>query len=328
MKVIQIKEFGGPEVLQTVEIEEPTPNENEVKVKLYATGINPSESYTITGNYAYRIPDLPYVPGSDGAGEIEELGANVTHLKVGDRVFMSGVGAKRNTGTYAEKVVFDGASVYPLPSYLSFKEGAGLGIPAFTAYRALFQKAQLKAGETVLIHGASGAVGTLAVQMAKVIGGIVIGTSSTEAGRAQILENGADYAIPHVNATNIQEILDLTDERGPDVIIEFLANENLEIDTKIIADNGRVIIVGSRATIEFTPRNLMTNEATVTGMTVSAPSKEAMKEMRHGLLSLLKVETLKPVIGNEFSLDEGPAAHKSLMETSGNGRTIFNILSE
>jgi NADPH:quinone reductase-like Zn-dependent oxidoreductase len=328
MKALQINEFGGPEVLKTVEIDEPVPKGNEVKVRLYAAGINPSESYTITGTYAYNVPDLPYVPGSDGAGIIEEVGQNVNDLKVGDRVFISAIVAQRNTGTYAEKVVVDADVVYHLPKYLSFKEGAGLGIPAFTAYRALLQKAQIKAGEIVFIHGASGAVGTLTVQMAKAAGAIVIGSSSTEAGRDLILEIGADYAIPHITEENKTQLLTLTNDNGPDVIIEFLANQNLEIDSKIIADFGRIIIVGSRDTIEITPRNLMTNEATVTGMTVASPSKKDMQEMQHGVIGLLNIEAIKPVIGNQFTLDEGTEAHKSLMNSSGNGRTIFNIIDE
>ena len=325
MKAVQIEEFGGPEVLKIADVEEPSPNKNEVKIKLYATGINPNEAYTITGEYAYNVPDLPYVPGYDGAGEVEEVGANVENVNIGDRVYLSAFGAERNTGTYAEKVVVDATSIYPLPDGVSYKEGAGLGIPAFTAYRALFQKAKIKAGETVLIHGGSGAVGSLALQMAKAIGAIVIGTSSTEAGRESILNMGADYAIPHVTDGNKEKLLKITQEIGPDVIIEFLASANLETDTKIIADNGRIINVGSRDAIEITPRNLMTNEAMITGMTIINPGEEAMNEMRHGIFAFLNMGVLKPVIGQEFSLEEATEAHKSLMETSGSGRTIFEI---
>ncbi len=328
MKAVQIEEFGGPEVLKLAEIEEPSPNAHEVKIKLYATGINPNEVYTITGEYAYNVPNLPYVPGYDGAGEVEAVGAAVENVKVGDRVYLSAFGAERNSGTYAEKVVVDAESVHLLPDHVSYKEGAGLGIPGFTAYLALFQKAQIKAGETVLIHGGSGAVGSLAVQMAKAIGAIVIGTSSTEEGRDSILKMGADYAIPHVTAENKEKLLEVTEDKGPDVIIEFLANANLETDTKVIADAGRIVIVGSRDTIEITPRNLMSNEAIVTGMTVINPGEEAMNEMHHGIFAFLDTGVLKPVIGHEFSLEEASAAHKSLMESSGSGRTIFNIREE
>ena len=328
MRAVQIDKYGGPEVLKVKNIEEPSPNKNEVKIKMNSIGLNPSESYTITGNYAYNVPDLPYTPGYDGSGVVEEIGENVTDLKIGDRVFVSAFDAKRNTGTYAEKLVVDAKNVYPLPHNVSLNEGAALGIPAFTAYRALIQKAHIKAGETVLIHGASGAVGSIAVQIAKSVGAVVIGTSSTEKGRATILELGADYAIPHVTPDNMDEIKTLTNEKGPDVIIEFLADVNLETDSLIIADYGRIVIVGSRGTIEFSPRNLMTNDATITGMEFIYPEPEDMKEMYHGVTALIRSGSLKPLIGKKFALEDIQEAHKHLMESSGDGRTLIELITE
>lgn len=328
MKAIQIEEFGGPEVLKTVEIDEPSPNEHEVKVKVFATGLNPSEAYTITGTYGYNVPDLPYVPGYDATGIIEEVGAKVDLFKKGDRVFLSAFSAKRNTGTYAEKVVIDAKNVFRLPDHISLKEGAALGIPVFTAYKAIFLKANVRAGETVLIHGASGSVGSMAVQMAKAIGATVIGTSSTKEGRQTVLDLGADYAMNHITEDNKEELLNITNEQGPDVIIEMLANANLETDMQVIAKYGRIIIVGSRDTVEVNPRNLMTSEAIVTGMTFTYPTQKEMKEMQYGVNALLEIGAIHPLIGNEFTLDEPVEAHKALMESSGNGRTIFVVQEE
>lgn len=328
MKAIQINEFGGPEVLKTVEIDEPYPNEDEVKVKVFVTGLNPSEAYTITGTYGYNVPNLPYVPGYDATGVIEEVGSSVNHFKKGDRVFLSAFSAERNTGTYAEKVVTDAKNVFRLPDNISFKEGAALGIPVFTAYKAIFLKANVRAGETVLVHGASGSVGSMAVQMAKAIGATVIGTSSTEEGRQTILDLGADHAMDHISEDNKEELLNITNEQGPDVIIEMLANANLETDMQVIVKYGRIIIVGSRDTIEVNPRNLMTSEAIVTGMTFTYPTQKEMKEMQYGVNALLEIGAIRPLIGNEFTLDEPVEAHKALMESSGNGRTIFVVQEE
>ena len=328
MKAIQINEFGGPEVLKTVEIDEPYPNEDEVKVKVFVTGLNPSEAYTITGTYGYNVPNLPYVPGYDATGIIEEVGSSVNHFKKGDRVFLSAFSAERNTGTYAEKVVTDAKNVFRLPDNISFKEGAALGIPVFTAYKAIFLKANVRAGETVLVHGASGSVGSMAVQMAKAIGATVIGTSSTEEGRQTILDLGADHAMDHISEDNKEEVLNITNEQGPDVIIEMLANANLETDMQVIVKYGRIIIVGSRDTIEVNPRNLMTSEAIVTGMTFTYPTQKEMKEMQYGVNALLEIGAIRSLIGNEFTLDEPVEAHKSLMESSGNGRTIFVVQEE
>lgn len=328
MKAIQINEFGGPEVLKTVEIDEPYPNEDEVKVKVFVTGLNPSEAYTITGTYGYNVPNLPYVPGYDATGVIEEVGSSVNHFKKGDRVFLSAFSAERNTGTYAEKVVTDAKNVFRLPDNISFKEGAALGIPVFTAYKAIFLKANVRAGETVLVHGASGSVGSMAVQMAKAIGATVIGTSSTEEGRQTILDLGADHAMDHISEDNKEELLNITNEQGPDVIIEMLANANLETDMQVIVKYGRIIIVGSRDTIEVNPRNLMTSEAIVTGMTFTYPTQKEMKEMQYGVNALLEIGAIRSLIGNEFTLDEPVEAHKALMESSGNGRTIFVVQEE
>lgn len=328
MRAVRIDQFGGREVLKTVSIDEPTPNANEVKIKLYTTGLNPNESYTITGVYAAFVPGLPYVPGFDGAGIIEEVGPEVKNVKIGDRVFIAGYKAKRNTGTYAEKVVVDTEHVYHLPDNLSMDEGAALGIPMFTAYRALFQRADIKLGEHVLIHGASGAVGSLAIQMAKATGAIVIGTSSTREGRKQIIEMGADFAFEHISEDNKHKLLRATERNGPDVIIEMLANENLEIDMQVIADNGRIVIVGSRGSIEITPRHLMGNEALVTAVNVGRMTPEDKEEALHGIMNFIEEDAIKPLIGKKFSLDEPAKAHKEMMEGSGNGRTVFVIAKE
>lgn len=328
MKAVQINEFGGPEVLKLENIKEPEVNQGEVKVKVYATGLNPNESYTITGTYGENPPDLPYVPGFDAAGIVEELGEGVKEYAVGDRVWIAGFKANRNSGTYAEKTVIDSNHLHPLPDILSMEEGAGLGIPVLTAYRALFHRAKIKASDTVLIHGASGAVGSFAVQMAKTTGAKVIGTSSTEKGRKKIKNLGADEAMNHITEDNKEKLLELTNDKGPDVVIEMLANVNLEVDTQVIADTGRVVVVGSRGTIEIDPRNLMGTEALVTAVNVGKMLKEDKKEALATILGLLGEEKIKPFIGKHFSLDEATAAHKYMMEASGNGRTIFLVDKE
>lgn len=328
MKAVQINEFGGPEVLKIENVEEPKVNQGEVKVKVYATGLNPNESYTITGTYGDHPPDLPYIPGFDAAGIVEELGEGVERFKPGDRVWIAGFKAKRNSGTYAEKTVIDSDHLHPLPDQLSMEEGAGLGIPVLTAYRALFHRAKIKATDTVLIHGASGAVGSFAVQMAKNIGARVIGTSSTKEGRQQIKDLGADAVINHLTAENKDELINLTDGKGPDLIIEMLANKNLEIDSQIIAENGRIVVVGNRGKIEIDPRNLMGTEAVITAVNVGKISKEEKNKAIDDILEQLKTGDIKVLLGEEFSLAEAKKAHQHMMENSGDGRTTFIVHEE
>ncbi|MDN6161446.1 MAG: NADPH:quinone reductase [Atopostipes sp.] len=328
MKAVQIKDFGGPEVLKTASVDEPKVNKNEVKVKNFATGLNPNESYTITGTYGDNPPELPYIPGFDGAGVVEELGENVEDFKLGDRVWIAGFKADRNSGTYAEKVVIDANHLHPLPDNLSMNEGASLGIPVLTAYRTLFQRANITDADTVFIHGASGAVGSFAVQMAKAIGAKVIGSSSTKEGRQEILDLGADEAMNHITEDNKDHLMKITDGKGPDVIIEMLANVNLEVDTQVIADTGRIVVVGNRGTIEIDPRNLMGTEALVTAVNVGKMPKKDKKEALLGIFEFLRKGQMEPLVGKKFTLEEATAAHKHMMEDPGNGRTLLVIDEE
>src|SRR5215510_6788617 len=155
MKAIRVHEFGGLEVLHLEEVPTPQPGSGLVLVRMHATGVNPVETYIRAGTYA-RLPALPYTPGNDAAGVVEEVGADASEFKTGDRVYTSG----SVTGTYAEFALCKKEQVHPLPANVSFAQGAAIGTPYATAYRGLLQRATVKPGETVLVHGASGGVGT------------------------------------------------------------------------------------------------------------------------------------------------------------------------
>lgn len=164
MKAVRVYQFGGPDVLR-VESNQPVVGHlrpNQVLVRVMYAGVNPVETYIREGQYS-RLPELPYTPGSDAAGYVEAAGDGVKRLRVGQRVFVTG----RNSGSYAEFIVTEDTYVFPLHERLSFAQGAALGTPYFTAYKALIMGAGARPGETVLVHGASGAVGTAAVQIAR-----------------------------------------------------------------------------------------------------------------------------------------------------------------
>src|SRR5690349_9829706 len=164
MKAVVVREFGAPDVMKIEEAPDPSPGPRQVLVRAKAIGVNPVDVYIRTGTYP-RKPNLPYTPGSDVAGVVEAVGAEVTAFRKGDRVYVHGVAA--GTGAYAELVVSDEAQVHPLPEGTTFQQGAAMGVPYGTAYRALFMKGQARPGETVFINGASGGVGTAAIQLAK-----------------------------------------------------------------------------------------------------------------------------------------------------------------
>jgi NADPH2:quinone reductase len=164
MKAILVHEFGGPEVLKLEEVPTPRPGAGQLLVRIHAAGVNPYETYMRSGTYSIK-PPLPYTPGSDGAGVVEAVGEGVDNFKSGDRVYLS-----IPIGAYAEYALAPAVQVHPLPAKVTFSQGAGLWVPYGTAYHALYQCARARAGETVLIHGASGGVGTAAVQMARAQG--------------------------------------------------------------------------------------------------------------------------------------------------------------
>src|SRR5205814_88490 len=230
----------------------PRPGLGQVLVLMHAIGVNPVETYIRAGTYA-RLPELPYTPGNDGAGVVEQVGADVSEFKAGDRVYTAG----SVTGAYAEFALCKKEQVHPLPANVSFAQGAAMGTPYATAYRGLFQRADAKPGETVLVHGASGGVGTAAVQLARARGLRAFGTAGSDEGRKLVREQGADEVFDHRAPEHFIQIMNATGGRGVDVILELLANVNLGKDLTILAKGGRVAIIGSRGRVEIDPRDVM-----------------------------------------------------------------------
>jgi NADPH:quinone reductase len=280
MKGISVAEFGGPDVMKVVDIAMPAAKEGEVLVKVYAAGINPVETYKRAGAYAkHLLPDLPFTPGADGAGVVEALGAGVSSVAVGDRVWLSG----SISGTYAEYCVSRASDVHPLPLSIAFKEGAGIGTAYRTAYRGLFTRVKglAKSGQTVLVHGASGGVGLAAIQLAKAQGCEVIGTAGTEDGLALISALGAT-AVSHKKEGYIAEIKTLSPE-GVDVILEMAAHINLGADLPLLRRGGTVVVIGNKGMTEtnINPRALMLTESQVVGL-LGPGSPEESKEVLAG----------------------------------------------
>ena len=191
MKAIQVHQFGGPEVLKIQEVPTPKAGAGQILVRVHAAGVNPYDTYMRNGTYAIK-PELPYTPGSDAAGTVVAVGDGVKKAKAGDRVYT----AKTLTGAYAEYALADESQLYPLPEKISFAQGAGLWVPYGTAYTALQHHAKARAGETLLVHGASGGVGTAAVQIARAMGMTVMGTAGSARGQELVKKEGAHAPEP------------------------------------------------------------------------------------------------------------------------------------
>jgi NADPH2:quinone reductase len=318
MKAIRVHEFGGPEVLKLEEVPTPRPAAGQVLVRIHAAGVNPYDTYMRNGVYAIK-PPLPYTPGSDGAGTVEAVGEGVTKVKPGDRVYT----AKTLTGAYAEYALALESQVHRLPEKITYAQGAGVWVPYGTAYHALHQCTRARAGETLLIHGASGGVGIAAVQIARAIGAIALGTAGTEKGLELVKREGAHHAFDHTKSDYLQQILKTTNGLGVDLILEMLANVNLGQDLKLLATHGRVVVIGSRGDVSITPRDLMSRRASVHAFTLWAITEAEEKEIHAGLIAGLENGTLRPIVRKELPLAEAARAHKEVLEPGAFGKIVL-----
>ena len=320
MKAVVVREFGPPDVMKVETVADPKPGPTQVLIRVKAVGVNPVETYIRSGSYA-RKPNLPYTPGSDVAGVVEAVGPNVASFKTGDLVYAHGVAA--GSGGYAELAVSEDSQVHRLPDGVSFEQGAAIGVPYGTAWRALFMKAQARAGEMAFINGASGGVGTAAVQIARFRGLHVIGTAGTERGLALVREQGAHHVLNHRDPDYIQRVMPLTGGRGVDVILEMLANVNLDRDLDVLAVRGRVVVVGNRGRIEIDPRKLMGKDSSIVGMVGPNATAEEVRETHAALGAALEAGALKPVIGREMPLADAAKAHVAVMEPGAYGKIVL-----
>jgi NADPH2:quinone reductase len=262
---------------------------------------------------------LPYTPGSDAAGIVEAVGEGVTKVKKGDRVYT----AKTLTGAYAEYALTLESQVHPLPAKITYAQGAGIWVPYGTAYHALHQCTKARAGETLLIHGASGGVGIAAAQMASAMGMTVLGTAGTEKGLELAMREGAHHVFNHTKPDYREQILKTTGGLGVNLILEMLANVNLGHDLKLLATHGRVIVIGSRGDVTISPRDIMSRRGSILAFAMWGLTEAEEKEIHAGILAGLENGTLRPVIGKEIPLSEAPRAHKEVLQPGAYGKIVL-----
>lgn len=318
MKAIRVTAFGGPEVLKLEDLPDPRPNAGEILIRVKAAGVNPYDTYMRAGSYASGNPTLPWTPGSDAAGVVEAVGPDVD-VKPGQRVYTAGT----ITGAYAELALCKRTQLHPLPEAVSFAQGAGLWVPYGTAYYALFSLGRARAGETVLVHGASGGVGLAAVQLARAAGLVVIGTAGSDAGLELVRREGAHHAVDHSKVDYRSQIGDRTGGAGVNLIVEMLANVNLGHDLTLLARRGRVVVVGSRGTVEINPRDIMSRETAVLGMLLWRVPEGDAREIHAALEAGLGNGTLRPVVGAELPLAQAPEAHRRMMAPGARGKIVL-----
>jgi NADPH2:quinone reductase len=321
MHAIIVRQFGAPDVLKLEELPTPRPSDRELLVRIHAVGVNPVDTYIRAGTYPMK-PDLPYTPGTDAAGVVEAVGSEIKLFAPGDRVYIGGTTSGKLFGAYASHAICDETHVHPLPDNVTFQQGAGVNVPFVTAYRGLFQRANAKPGEFILVHGASGGVGIAAVQLAVAAGMRVIGTASTPRGQQLVKDQGAHFVVDHSKSGYIEEILQITGGVGVDVILEMLANVNLDNDLKIVARFGRIAVIGNRGRIEIDPRQTMAKESCILGVAGWADARQ-LNEIHSHVFAGLQSSTLCPVVGSEMPLKDAARAHEQVMKSGANGKIVL-----
>ena len=318
MRAIRIHEFGAPEVMRLEELADPEPGPEEVLIRVAAAGVNPHDTYVCAG----QVPGvrLPLTPGQDAAGVALAVGSEVTGCAAGDRVYAGG----SLSGTYATHALCHATQVHALPDRLSFDEGAAIHVPYATAHRALFHRAGARAGETVLVHGASGSVGLAAVQLARAAGLRVLGTGGSESGRALIARHGAHEVLDHRAPDLAERVRAATGGRGPEIILEMLASANLERDLELLAPRGRVVVIGSRGRIEIDPLQTMVGELSVLGVGLLNATPDELRQVHVALRDGLASGALRPVVRQVLPLAEAARAHRLVLAPGAAGKIVLS----
>lgn len=322
MKAIRVHRTGPPEVMQLEEVPDPIPGPGQALVSLEAAGVNPVDTYIRAAAHG-RAPALPYTPGSDGAGVIEAIGPDLPGFAPGDRVYLSGTAFGPYAGTYAEKAVCGLANLHRLPAAVTFGQGAAVNVPYATAYRALVDRAAVRAGEILLVHGGSGGVGVAAIQLARAWGVVVFATAGTERGLKLVREQGAHEAFDHTQSGYIDRIREAAGSRGVDVIVEMLANVNLDQDLGLLAPRGRVVVIGNRGRTEIDARMTMARDSAILGMSLMNASPADLARIHSALEAALDSGIARPIVGQCFQLPDAAKAHEAVMAPGSYGKIVL-----
>ncbi|MEN8238759.1 MAG: NADPH:quinone oxidoreductase family protein [Actinomycetota bacterium] len=324
MRAVLCSEYGTQDKLSIAEVDDPAAGPGEVVIDIAAASLNFPDLLVIAGLYQFK-PDPPFVPGMEGSGTVSGVGQDVTHVNVGDRVMAVGV-----QGAFADRWVVDAGSVTPIPDDMDFETAAALTLAFGTSYHALKQRAGLQPGETLLILGAAGGVGSSAIEIGKAMGATVIAAASSDEKLEFCRELGADTTINYATEDLKARVREITDGRGADVIYDPVGGELTEQAFRSIAWKGRHLVVGFAAgDIPKIPLNLpLLKGASIVGVFWgSFTSLERDESLRNGaeLFQMLSDGILEPRVTNVFPLEEYEAAFDLMASRKATGKVVLRI---
>lgn len=322
MQTITIKNFGSPNELSVDESPIPTPKSNEVLICVHAAGINRPDILQRQGLYPAPADASPIL-GLEVAGEITEIGKDVTDWKIGDKVC-----ALVNGGGYAEYAVSPAAQCLPIPDGFSFTQAAALPETFFTVWHNLFQRAQLKAGETLLVHGGTSGIGTTAIQLAVAFGVKVFATAGS-AEKCRAIESLGAVSINYREQEFVAEIKSQTQGQGVNVILDMVGGEYIQRNFSAVAKDGRIVNIaflnGSKTELDLMP--LMLKRITLTGSTLRAQSAQVKaaiaQELKAQVWPLLNQQKIQPIIDSVFPFAEVIKAHERMESSQHIGKIIL-----
>lgn len=309
MKAAVLREVGPPESIQLQEVETPSPSKGQVRIRVHAASVNPIDTYVRGGLVSFDLPN-PYFPGCDAAGIVDAVGDDVSEVQVGDRVWCTNQGLLGLQGTAAEQIVVDAVWVYKLPDEVPFENAAAMALTGVTAHLGLFREANLMAGETVLVVGGTGGVGSAVVQIAKRVGATVIATARGQEKAERLREMEVDTVIDLENES-ITDARRRVASEGVNVFWETRREPDFESAIEVLADRGRMILMAGRdAKPAFPVGPFYVKECSLHGFVMFKGSPEELRAAADDITDWLLEGSLKPVIGKTFPLDELSEAHR------------------
>jgi NADPH2:quinone reductase len=312
VKAVRIHEYGGPEVLVYEEIPVPEPGPKQILVKVAVATVNPVDVSVREDRFPTPKPP-PKTLGSDGAGVVERIGAEITNARPGDRVAFSGLGIG-SEGSYAEYALIADTQVVHMPDGLSFGDAAAIGMTFPAAYYALVTRGALHEGETVLVQGAAGGVGSASVQLAKALGASVYGTASGPGAADLVLGLGAEAVIDFRTEDVAARVLELTDGKGVDLVHELVLSVNLPTDVQLVARGGRIVGTGQGPGPDaVAPIGVaLDKDVSVLFMNLNNAKRAGVAAIAAEIAAMVAAGKVKPVIGAELPLSEARRAHEML----------------
>ena len=309
MKAASIESVGAPDVIEFGDVAEPIMDRHQVLIRVHAASVNPIDTYVRSGVVAFDLPQ-PFFPGCDAAGIVEAVGDQVHGISVGDRVWCTNQGLQGRQGTLAEKIAIDSHACYPLPDSVSFVNGAATALVAVTAHLGLFREAQLEAGETILVIGGAGGVGSMVVQMAKAAGATVIATAGSPEKAQCVHQMGADHVIEY-RRQSIEEMTRQYAPRGVQVFWETRREPDFDMAIELMAPRGRMVLMAGReARPAFPVGPFYVKECSLHGFAMFKATPVEMRAAANDINTAMAQGKLTPHIGATFTLDQAAEAHR------------------